>query len=377
MPIISKRIENFKLEREFARYEFSTRYMASSSDAETMSVGALVALAGKKLEDFSDIPLGYTDSHGSLELRKEIAKKYKGFDPSMILVHVGAEEAIFNFFQAVLKAGDHIVVHTPCYQSFLSVPQSLGIEISEWRETWENQFKVSVKDLEKLIRPNTKAVFINFPHNPTGSVLQKEEQVSLISLLRAKDIFLFSDEVYEGIEFESHSKVPPICEIYENALSLGVLSKAYGLAGLRLGWIATQRKDIYQAMAAQKDYTTICHSPLVEALALVALQNEKQIVARNLQITQNNVKVALSFLQKWNGYFEWVPPLGSTMMFPRAKDLAFFEKFWNLSLDNYGVFIVRGTNFGMPANYFRFGMGRKDFSQVIELLDNCMKELNS
>jgi len=361
-----KPLAPFKLEREFAKYEFSVRMMASSSDAESISVGELLSLAGKKSADLESVWLGYSDSAGIPPLREAIAKTYATVRPEEILCHLGAQEPIFNFFHACLNASDHVIVHTPCYQSFLSVPTSLGIEISPWQARFESQWNLNLEDLQRALRSNTRAVFVNFPHNPTGAVAPRNFWDDLISILKPRGILLFSDEVYRGLEFSEDLTLPAACDLYENAITLGVLSKSYGLAGLRLGWIATHRRDILERMAAQKDYTTICNPILSETLGILAIENRALIMKRNLEIVQKNWDLLARSFTEFAEILEWTPPRGGTMLFPRFR--CEVPAFYPRMREERGVFVVRGDCFDFSDRYFRIGIGRANFPEVLKAL---------
>ncbi len=362
----------FKLEREFAQHEFSVRLMASSSDAESLSVGDLLKLAGKTTNALDSVWLGYSDSAGIPPLREAIARTYESIGAADILCHLGAQEPIYNFFHACLEPGDHVVVHFPCYQSFHSVPRSRDIDVTFWEAQLEGDWLPSITDLEKSLRPNTRAVFVNFPHNPTGAVAPRDYWDQVIALLKPRGIILFSDEVYRGLEFDLHSApLPAACDLYENAVTLGVLSKSYGLAGLRLGWIATHRADIIAKLAGQKDYTTICNPILSETLAVMAIENRAKIFDRNLRIVRDNWARLEKVLQKHRGEIEWRAPRGGTMLFPRFKnkDARWLAEFYRCMREERGVFVVRGDNFDCDDRYFRLGIGRANFPEVLVALD--------
>jgi DNA-binding transcriptional MocR family regulator len=172
----------FKLERYFAKYEFTTEFLLCSSDCEAMSIADLLALdadpAGAA-EKFQNVWLGYTESQGHPALRKEISKVYATIQPEEILVHTGAEEAIFLFMLATLKAGDHVIVHAPCYQSLMEVAKGVGCDVSPWLAREENKWALDLDELKRLVKPNTKVIVVNTPHNPTGYLMSQADFDSL------------------------------------------------------------------------------------------------------------------------------------------------------------------------------------------------------
>jgi len=289
-------IPAFKLERYFAQYEFNVKYVLCASDCESFSIQDLLAFEPDAADNFHQHWLGYTESQGSPSLQREICNLYDTIEPKQVLVHTGAEEAIFLFMHAILGAADHIIVHWPCYQSLFEVARSIGCQVTLWKAREENGWSLDLDELLQHIRPNTKAVIINTPHNPTGYLMPSDEFQEIARICRDKGIILFSDEVYRESEYHREDRLPAACDLGAHTVSLGVMSKTYGLAGLRIGWIATQNTDVYDRMAALKDYTTICNSAPSEFLTEGALRHREKLVARNLGlITRNLALLSIAF----------------------------------------------------------------------------------
>jgi len=259
-------IQPFKLERYFAKYEFSARYLLCSSDCESLSVGDLLALEPGAEEAMRRHWLGYTESPGSPSLRKEITRIYTSITPEEVLVFSGAEEAIFLFILAELKAGDHLIVHWPCYQSLFEVAKGMGVDVTLWMAREENSWQLDLDELKQRVRPETRAIIVNTPHNPTGYLMPRSDFDELNRIALDRGLVLFCDEVYRELEYDPADRLPAACDVNPGAVSLGVMSKTYGLAGLRIGWIATHRAEILNRIATLKDYTTICNSAPSELL---------------------------------------------------------------------------------------------------------------
>src|SRR5512134_3402547 len=297
----------FKLERYFAKYEFNTEYLLCSSDCESMSIADLLALDADRGK-YQEVGLGYTESQGSPALRAEICKVYETIQPENILVHTGAEEAIFLFMFAAFKEYDHVIVHSPAYQSLADVARAAGCDVSPWRAREENGWSLDLAELRHLMRTNTRGIIINTPHNPTGYLMSRAEYEALHEFAGANKLLLFSDEVYRESEYDPAARLPAACDLGDYAVSLGVTSKTYGLAGLRIGWIATKNKKIYEKMASLKDYTTICNSAPGEFLAEVAMRNRHKLIERNLGIIKKNLAVMDDFFRRHAEMFSWVRP---------------------------------------------------------------------
>jgi len=361
----------FKLERYFAEYEFTAEFLLCSSDCEAMSIVDLLALEPDAAQKFQQVWLGYTESQGSPTLRAEISKIYETIQPDEILVHAGAEEAIFLFMHAALKENDHIIVHAPHYQSLSEVAKGMGCFISPWRAREENGWALDLDELRHLMRSTTKAIIINTPHNPTGYLMSRSDFEAVNQFAKENKLLLFSDEVYRESEYDPATRLPAGCDMGEHAVSLGVTSKTYGLAGLRIGWIATKNRNIYDSMASLKDYTTICNSAPSEFLAEVALRNRQKLIARNLGIIKNNLEVVDELFTRHPDLFNWVRPAAGSMGFPKLLK-GDIEDFCDDLVKKAGVLLLPGSMYDDSSNHFRIGLGRKKLPQAVEKLEGYL-----
>ena len=373
MPYVIKimNLPPFKLERFFAKYEFNTQYLLCSSDCESMSVAELLALEKGAAEKFQKVWLGYTESPGSPALRAEICKIYETIRPEDILVHTGAQEAIFLFMFAAFKEYDHVIVHSPAYQSLAEVARTAGCDVSPWRAREEDGWSLDLDELRHLMRSNTKAIIINTPHNPTGYLMSREDYEALHHFAKANELLLFSDEVYREAEYDAAARLPAACDVGDYAISLGVMSKTYGLAGLRIGWIATKNKKIYEKMASLKDYTTICNSAPSEFLAEVAMRNRHQLIERNLGIIKQNLQVIEDLFTRRADLFSWARPQAGSMGFPRYLG-GNVETFCDQLVKAAGVLLLPGSIYDDSRNHFRLGLGRKNLPQAVERLEQFL-----
>ena len=364
----------FKLERFFAKYEFNTEYLLCSSDCESLSVAELLALdadpAGAA-EKFQQTWLGYTESQGSPALRAEICKLYETIQPEETLVHTGAQEAIFLFMFAAFKEYDHVIVHSPAYQSLAEVARAAGCDVSLWPAREENGWALDLDELRHLMRTNTKAIIINTPHNPTGYLMSRADYEELHRFAKTNKLLLFSDEVYRESEYDPAARLSAACDRGDYAVSLGVMSKTYGLAGLRIGWIATKNKKLYEKMASLKDYTTICNSAPSEFLAETALRNRHKLIERNLGIIKQNLTVIDDLFARRANLFSWVRPQAGSMGFPRYLG-GNVEKFCDELVQQAGVLLLPGSVYDESRNHFRLGLGRKNLPQAVEKLEGFL-----
>jgi aspartate/methionine/tyrosine aminotransferase len=366
------RLNAFELERYFARHEFNVGYTMCSSDCESWSVEELLALEPGADEALRRHWLGYTESAGAPALRAAISGMYSGVEPGEILVHAGAEEAIFLFMHAALGPGDHAIVHWPCYQSLLDVARSTGCEVSRWEARAADGWTLDLREVRSLLRPSTRVIVVNTPHNPTGFLMARRDFEELIALADERGIVVFSDEVYRELEHDAADRLPAACDLSARAVSIGVMSKAYGLAGLRIGWAATRNAAVRERMAALKDYTTICCSAPSEFLAELALRHRRQLVERNLGIIGRNLALLDEFFARQERRFDWVRPHAGPIAFPRLAG-AEVGAFCDAVRERAGVLLLPGTLYGHPGNHFRIGFARRSLPQALARLDGFLR----
>lgn len=368
------KVEPFALERFFARHEFSARHMLCASDCETFSISELLAMEPGAAAEFSALRLGYTETGGSLDLRREIAGMYDGISADDILVFAGAQEAIFVFMNAVLSAGDHLVVHTPCYQSLAAVAEAIGCHVTRWQSQASQGWALEPDWLPGQVTSSTRAVAVNFPHNPSGYLPEAARFERIADIARQRGLFLFSDEVYRFLEYKAEDRLPAACEIYENGVSLGVMSKAFGLAGLRLGWVASRNHELLRAMAVLKDYTTICTAAPSEYLSLLALRHRREILGRNRDIIGRNLEYLDAFFEKHKRFFTWQLPKAGPVVFPAVSFAGSSDDFCASLLADQGVLLLPGRVFGDAAQHFRIGFGRRDFRPGLDKISEHMNK---
>jgi len=355
------RLAEFKLERYFARYEFSVPHLLCASDCESMSVRDLLAMEPGAGDALHDLWLGYTESAGHPALREQIAALYEGIGPEQVLVHAGAEEAIFNLMNVLLGPGDHAIVHTPCYQSLFEVARAAGCRVDPWEAREDAGWALDLDTLRRALRPETRLVVVNCPHNPTGYVMPGEAFAELVALSQERGFLLFSDEVYRGLEADPRDRLPALCEVDPRGVSLGVTSKSYGLAGLRIGWVATRNAPLLARLAAFKDYTTICSSAPSEFLAALALRHGPEIVARNRALIRDNLAALDAFFRRHEDRFCWTPPRAGPIAFPSLRQ-GDVEAYCDELVSGAGVLLLPGTTYGPYERNFRIGFGRGTFA---------------
>lgn len=363
-------INVFKLEEYLSKYEFSADYLLCCSDAESFEMSEILALASPaERELWEQLRLNYTESRGLPLLRKVVAETlYPGLDADQILMFAGAEEGIYCVFQQLVGEGDHVIVLTPCYQSLLEIPISKGAKVSEISLKEENDWRIDLETIKKAVRPTTKFMIINFPHNPTGQVIEEQELQELVNLCQEHDIWLFSDEVYRLLGMPKEPWAQPAACLYDKGMSLGVMSKSFGMAGLRIGWIACQDKVVLKKLEHIKHYTSICNSAPAEILSLIALRNKEKILARNNQIVADNMKILDVFFEEYSHLFEWVRPQGGCVGYVKYKGAETVDSLCDRLVQEGSVLLMPASVYAHGESYFRIGFGRKNMPECLEKL---------
>ena len=363
-------VRPFRIERYYAEYEFSTRYMLSSSDCESRTIESLLSLEPDAHARLLSTWCGYTESPGAPELRQAIAGLYERIDPGEVIVTSCAEEGIFLLHHALLRAGDHAIVETPCYESALELARSAGAEVSPWHRRYEEGWAHDLDALERLVRPRTRVLYVNQPHNPTGTLMDRATFERVVELARDQRIVLFSDEVYRELEHDPSIRLPAACDLDERAVSLGSISKSYGLPGLRLGWLVTRDPSLHELIMRLKDYTTICSSAPSEVLTAVALRNRHALLERNLGIVEQNLPLLEAFFERHAETLEWVRPVAGPIGFPRVHGVEDIGRFCE-RLAGQGVLLLPGSVYDEPA-HVRVGFGRANLPDARAVLESAL-----
>jgi aspartate/methionine/tyrosine aminotransferase len=348
----------------------------TASDIESMKISELLNMVPGSREALDKLWLGYTESYGSEALLSEIAKTYEHITPDDILCFAGAEEGIYTAMRVLLDKDDHAVVIVPNYQASETIPMDI-CEVTGVALNPEDGWQLDIDRVRKALKPNTKLISINFPHNPTGAILEKDRFDALIALCRDRGIYLFSDEVYRLIERDESLRLPQVADVYEKGLSLNVMSKAYGLPGLRIGWIALRDQELLQSMERYKHYLSICNSAPSEFLATVALQAKDRILERNRRLVNDNALLLDEFFAQFPELFEWKRPDGGCVAYPRYRGSEGADAFCENLLEETGVLLLPPKVYASeltktPSDRFRIGFGRKHMVEGLKIFRNYL-----
>lgn len=360
------------LESWFEKWEFKAKHLMCCSDCETRTVRDIV---GDRAGELLDLRLGYTEVRGADSLRRAIAKEYyTTMTKDDIVIFTGAEEAIYCAMSTLGK-GDHVVCMVPAYQSLWACAEARGatvtsIGLSERKGKWSFDMKGLEEALES--RP-TKFLVINAPHNPTGWYPTVDEHSRMLELCAKHGVSLFNDEVYRGLEWGKQNAAA--CDASPKGVTIGVLSKAQGLAGLRLGWLASKDHQLLDRCAELKLYLSICTPAPTELIGEMAVERSRAIVASNREVITQNLEHFKQFLQEHPGWFDWVPPPAGCISFtkvvhPSVSDVTQ----WCEGLAEKGILIMPGEVISQEwAGYVRLGFGRRDFRDDLRALGTHLR----
>ncbi len=361
-------MRDFELEVYFSTWEFAARHHMTASDAESMTLSELLEMASPDdVTAFDNLWLGYTETRGAADLRDTIATTYDGLDAECIQCFAGAEEGVYAAMKVLLGPDDHAVVIVPNYQAAETIPLSVcdvtGVPLCE-HDNW----RLDLDAVRTAIRPNTKLISINFPNNPTGAIPSRDVFDGLVALCRENDLYLFSDEVYRLLELDERKRLPQAADVYEKGLSLNVMSKAYGLPGLRIGWIAGRDTEALARFNRYKHYLSICNPAPSERLALIALKARDRILRRNRELVRSNLAALDVFFADYPGLFEWAHPNGGCVAYPRFVGRGGVEPFCKRLVEEAGVLLLPASIYKSelmqtPADRFRIGCGRRNLEQ--------------
>ena len=367
------KIAPFRIEQYFAVHEFTAPHLLSSSDAETVAIADVLALEPNAADRLFAQQLRYTESAGAPELRAAASAIYKTTEAQDIVVVSAAEEAIFAAYHALLQPGDHVVVETPCYESALQLAHSTGASVTEWRRSADANWAHDLAALERALKPNTRMIYINTPHNPTGLMMPRQVLDRVIELCAARKAWLFCDEVYRELEHDPATLLPAAVDLYERALSLGSMSKTYGLPGLRLGWLASHDRDALAKIIDFKHYTTICSSAPSELLSALALRHRNVFAERNRAIVLANLARIDAFLTRHANRLSWVRPTAGTIGFMRVAGVNDTTAFCERLVNDTGVLLLPGAVYDEPA-HFRIGFGRTSMPESLRHFEGWLEK---
>ncbi len=367
------KITPFAIEDYFALYEFTTPHLLCASDCESMTTGDLLRLANLSPDSLLDLRLGYTESQGHPDLRAAISAQTESATPDSIVVLNSPEEGIYLSLRALLEPEDHVIVLSPAYGSLVNLAAHITGNVSRWElQPGDGRWDLDLAALESMVTPRTKLIIVNFPHNPTGYLPDRATQTAIVDIARRHDTWLFSDEMYRGLEREPTDRLPTATDLYERAIVLAGLSKVHGLPGLRAGWLDVRDEAVRQEIITWKFYTSICPPAPTEFLALAALQAQDAIVGRNRALIHRNLALAESFFARWPEMFDWRPPDAGPVALVGLNVPAATPYCHALAQED-GVLLLPSSCLDYGDRHARFGFGRANFATALAAYERVLE----
>lgn len=318
------------------------------------------SISDQKLSDLGlslpDLTLFYGEHRGERPLRELIAAHDSGVSADDVLVTAGAAGALFIISTSLLSERDHLVVVRPNYATNIETPKAIGCAITYIDLSFDKGFALDVAEVERALRPNTRYISVTCPHNPTGTVFSRADLDALIALAESCGCYLLVDETYRDLSYGQ--KLPAAASLSKSAISVSSLSKAFGIPGIRVGWLVTRDAELYERFLAAKEQIGICGSVVDEAIARKALEGR----AAFLEGLLPRMTARRDLVQAWvdaEPLVDWVRPEGGVVGFPRMKVGSGFDldRFYKILLEKHAAYVGPGHWFEMPKSYFRLGFG--------------------
>ena len=370
-------LPDFKLETYFSRWEFNTKYNLCASDTESLSLDFLLNNCTEEDKNrLKGMKFGYTETYGSKILRESIANTYDRGSYKDILTFAGAEEGIYVAMKSILSKNDHAIIITPNYQSAETIPSSI-CDVTAVDLDPNDNWNLDISKIKSSIQSNTRLISINFPHNPTGKIISKDELNEIISISRKNNIFLFSDEIYRLMERDVSKRLDQVSDLYEKGISLNGMSKTYGMPGIRLGWVSSKDHILLDKMERYKHYLSICNSNPNEELTIIALKIRDKIISRTKGIIDNNLKILDKFFKKNENLFDWKIPDGGCIGFPKYNGKDGVKSFCEKLVKEKSVLLlpsyVYKSEIGKtPLSNFRIGYGRVNMPEALSEIEDFL-----
>lgn len=356
------KIEPFEMERMQSTWENVVDYDMSESGIRAVTMRELIEM-GFDLDSCLDLPLGYSQSNGTIELRKLIAQHYPGADIDNIEVTNGTSEANYMLCLVLLSPGDEMALEIPNYMQLFGVPLSLGAKINFFKLDFSKKWEPDWDEFERAVKPGTKLVYLSNPNNPTGSVLSVDAMKRIVDRCEKTGAYLLADEVYIGAE-RARDRTKSFWGMSNKVIVTSGLSKAYGIPGIRIGWMVGPN-EIIEECWSQHDYITIGPNKLSDIMTRTAVEvkNRQRLYDRTRNLLETNYPIMDRWIKSFGDFFSYYPPDAGAFCFVKYdSDKPSFEICEEI-LHNQSTLIVPGVHFKLEG-FLRIWMGGKpDYMQ--------------
>ena len=343
-------IKPFAVEEWMNEYETGARYNIAETCVDSVSLDELFALTGESKDEFLSkfcaTRLTYGDIWGSDALREGVCRLYRTVRPDEVVLTHGAAGANHHVFCSLISAGDRVVSIMPTYQQLYSIPEAIGADVAIMHLKQENHYLPDLDELKALVTPGTKMVCINNPNNPTGALMSRELLEQIIEIARGVDAYVLCDEVYRHLT-QADGWCESVADLYEKGISVSSMSKVFSLAGIRMGWIATNDKAAVKAFLSHRDYNLISCGMFDDAVASLALRHSDEMIRRNQAIVRENLAILDEWVQAHPHFYYTKPQAGTTALVYYDYDIPSYE-FCERLYHGTGSFVTPGDCFEQP-----------------------------
>lgn len=351
----------------------------SDSTAQSLTLGQLLNLSDEKSEWLNNLELSYASLIGGVKLRKKIVKFHQklnhhqsSLNENNVLTFCGAQEALASIYQCLLVPDDEIIVVTPNYPSLVTMAEKRGCIVKKIELTTHNKWQLNIEDFSNLITDKTKLIVLNSPHNPTGAIINSDLADQILSLAKAHDCYLLADDVSQASNYNNLSLSHRFLD-YDKAIVVSVMSKSFGLAGIRLGWAVSKSEELLSQLLAVKSVSSICCSAIDEAAAEVALIHCNRIINKNNQLIKTNIELFQAFVDSHPDLLHWHPPEAGILALVEVKNIESIEVWAKDLAYKAGILVLPATLFGLSGNYFRLGLGKNNLKYLLTKFSAFLK----
>jgi aspartate/methionine/tyrosine aminotransferase len=374
-----KDFQPFAMERYMSAHEQQVDFNLSESGVQPMLLRELLDLKPGSFDHILGTDLNYPHANGIPELRQNIAAMYPEASPENVLVTVGAIEGNYNTIRTLLNAGDEIVIMLPNYMQIWGIARNHGLKIKTFKLREDQQWAPDLDQLEEAVGRDTKLIAICNPSNPTGHILTENEMQGIIRIAEPVGAWILADEVYSGVEQYTDQQTPSFYGLYDRVLAVGSMSKAYGLPGLRTGWVVCQDREIINGIWSRHEYNTISAGMMANHLAAIALSEEVRpaILKRARSYVRKGFKILSNWMEEQKLRMTCVPPQAAAIAWVKYEhDINSTDLAMKLVHADPSVLIVPGDHFGIDQ-YLRisFGLEETYLNQGLRAINRVLNQL--
>jgi aspartate/methionine/tyrosine aminotransferase len=351
-------IELFEMERMQSTWENIVDYDMSESGVRPLTLRELVAM-GFDLDEFLDTPLGYSQSNGTVELREQVAALYPGATIDNVEVTNGTSEANYLLALSQLRPGDGMAMELPNYMQMPGVGRSVGADVRAFRLRQDEEWQPDWREFDAAVATGTRLLYLSNPNNPTGAVLSDEAMKRIVARCEETGTWLLSDEVYLGAEI-TRPRTTSFWGMSDRVIVTSGLSKAYGIPGVRIGWMVGPKRVIEESWT-QHDYLTIGPNKMSDRIARVAVEkaNRERCYARTREILLGNLPIAREWIASFGGRVTWREPEAGAIALIKYDSPVPSIEIAERVRTRQSTLIVPGSHVGLEG-YLRVWLGGKE-----------------